>query len=176
MNLYLRLAWLLLTYRFKGKMAIGDTLERRMRVLPGDLDINGHVNNGRYLTLVDLAIVETFLRSGILFKALRSGWRPFLGGSLISYRRALAPFSLYTLRFQLHSWDERWNYFHFEFVQGGKTAALGYAKGAMVGSKGWIANAEADARLGISRPERTHPLALEHWISAEQSLAANVVR
>lgn len=176
MNLYLRLAWLLLTYRLKAKMAITDILDRQMRVMPGDLDINGHVNNGRYLTLVDLAIIEVFLRSGVLLKAFRQGWRPILGGSLISYRRGLTPFSKYTLRFQLQSWDERWNYFRFEFIQGGKTAALGYAKGAMVGSKGWISNTEGDAHLGILRRERTHPPELALWISAEQSLAANVIR
>lgn len=176
MNLYLRLIWLLLTYRFKPKMAFTDILDRPMRVMPGDLDINGHVNNGRYLTLVDLAIIETFLRSGVLFKAFRQGWRPMLGGSLISYRRGLAPFAKYTLRFQLQSWDERWNYFRFEFIQGGKTAAVGYAKGAMVGAQGWISNAAVDAGLSISRREPIHPPELAFWISAEQSLAANIGR
>lgn len=176
MNLYLRLIWLLLTYRFKPQMEFTDILDRPMRVMPGDLDINGHVNNGRYLTLVDLAIIETFLRSGVLFKAFRQGWRPMLGGSLITYRRGLTPFSKYTLRFQLQSWDERWNYFRFEFIQGGKTAALGYAKGAMVGPQGWISNAAADAQLSISRRDRIHPPELAFWISAEQSLAADIAR
>jgi len=176
MNLYLRLIWLLLTYRFKPRMAFTDNLDRQMRVMPGDLDFNGHVNNGRYLTLVDLAIIEMFLRSGVLLKAFRQGWRPMLGGSLITYRRGLTPFSRYTLRFQLQSWDDRWNYFRFEFIQAGKTAALGYAKGALVGPKGWISNTEADAHMGISRRQRTHPPELDFWISAEQSLAANILR
>ncbi len=176
MNLYLRLIWLLLTYRFKPGMGFTDSLERKMRVMPGDLDINGHVNNGRYLTLVDLAIIELFLRSGILFKVFRQGWRPMLGGSLISYRRGMAPFSQYILRFQLQSWDERWNYFRFEFIQDGKTAAVGYAKGALVGSQGWVGNTEADARMGVARRERFHPPELDFWISAEQSLAANISR
>lgn len=99
-----------------------------------------------------------------------------LGGSLITYRRGMAPFSRYTLRFQLQSWDERWNYFRFEFIQGGKTAALGYAKGALVGPQGWVSNTEADARMSITRRERTHPPELDFWISAEQSLAANILR
>lgn len=76
MNLYLRLIWLLLTYPFKSRMGFTDALERKMRVMPGDLDINGHVNNGRYLTLVDLAIIEMFLRSGVLFKVFRHGGGP----------------------------------------------------------------------------------------------------
>lgn len=176
MNLYLRLIWLLLTYRMRSRLQFTDTLARPMRVMPGDLDINGHVNNGRYLTLVDLAIVELFLRSGVLVSSWRLGWRPMIGASMITYRRGLKPFARYTLRFQLQSWDERWNYFRFEFVHEGKVAAAGYAKGAMVSRKGWVTNAEGDRRLGIHRGEAAHAPALLHWIAAEQAVAAELVR
>lgn len=176
MNRYLRLIWLFISYRFRPPLAITDVLQRTMRVMPGDLDVNRHVNNGRYLTLVDLAIVELFLRTGLLFKVLRKGWRPMLGGSMITYRRGLRPFARYTLRFELESWDARWNYFRFEFVDGGKTAAIGYVKGAMVGRDGWLDNLDADALLGASRVPREHRPALQQWIAAEQALAAEVVR
>lgn len=172
MNLYFRLLWLLLRYRFQPRLAFTDALTRPMRVMPGDLDINGHVNNGRYLTLVDLAIVELFLRSGVLMKAWRQGWRPMIGGSMITYRRGLKPFAHYALRFRLQSWDERWNYFRFEFVHEGTIAAAGFAKGAMVGRKGWIENAEGDRRLGIERGVAAHSPALEHWIAAERAVSA----
>ncbi len=176
MNLYLRLIWLLLSYRFQSRLAFTDALARPMRVMPGDLDINGHVNNGRYLTLVDLAIVELFLRSGVLIKAWRQGWRPMIGASMITYRRGLKPFAHYTLRFHLQSWDERWNYFRFEFMHAGKIAAAGFAKGAMVGRKGWIENAEGDRVLGIERGAVGHSPALQCWIAAEQAVGAELAR
>jgi acyl-CoA thioesterase FadM len=176
MNLYLRLLWLLLSYRFQSRLHFTDALARPMRVMPGDLDINGHVNNGRYLTLVDLAIVELFLRSGVLLNAWRLGWRPMIGASMITYRRGLKPFARYTLRFQLQSWDERWNYFRFEFVHESKVAAAGYAKGAMVGRNGWVPNADGDLRLGIRRSEAAHAPALLHWIAAEKAVAAELAR
>jgi acyl-CoA thioesterase FadM len=176
MNLYLRLFWLLLRYRFQSRLEFTDALARPMRVMPGDLDINGHVNNGRYLTLVDLAIVELFLRSGVLIKAWRQGWRPMIGASMITYRRGLKPFAHYTLRFHLQSWDERWNYFRFDFVHEGNVAAAGFAKGAMVGRNGWIKNAEGDRRLGIERGAVAHSPALRHWIAAEQAVASEFAR
>jgi acyl-CoA thioesterase FadM len=171
MNLYLRLAWLLLTYRFKPRLSFTDALERPMTVMPGDLDLNGHVNNGRYLTLVDLAVIELFLRSGVLLKAWRHGWRPMVGASMITYRRGLKLLARYTLRFHLQSWDERWNYFRFEFVNGGRIVAAGYAKGAMVGRHGWVGNTLGDARLGIRRAPVVPVPALLHWIAAEQAMA-----
>lgn len=176
MNLYLRLFWLLLCYRWRPRMNFTEQLSRTMRVMPGDLDINGHVNNGRYLTLVDLAIVELFLRSGVLIKAWRQGWRPMVGATMITYRRGLKPFAQYTLRFQLQSWDERWNYFRFEFEFEGKVAAAGYAKGAMVGPGGWIENSVGDRRLGIERGVAAQVPALVHWLAAERAVAAELAR
>jgi acyl-CoA thioesterase FadM len=176
MNLYVRLFWLLLTYRFKPSMKFTDALEVDLRVLPNDIDINGHVNNGRYLTLVDLAIMEMFLRSGVLLRALRLGWRPMVGGTLVSYRYGLKPFVRYKINFQLNGWDERWNYFRFEFKYQNKTAAVGMAKGAMVGSKGWIKNSEGDYQLGIARAEEQLNPVLRHWIAAETQLAQEIIK
>ena len=47
MNLYLRLLWTLLRSFRLPAIAMGDTLVRGLRVMPNDLDINGHMNNGR---------------------------------------------------------------------------------------------------------------------------------
>lgn len=173
MNLYLRLFWLILMHRFKPPITLSDGIERSMRVTPGDLDVNGHVNNGRYLTLVDLAVIEFFLRARLLFPALRRGWRPLAGGVMISYRRGLRPFERYRLRFRLQSWDERWNYFRFEFIRDadGRIAAVGYLKGALVGPRGWIANSDVDAEFDMRRPDSAPSLAVEHWMAAERALA-----
>lgn len=75
------------------------TLERTLRVLPNDLDVNGHMNNGRYLTVIDLMLVEYFVRTGFARAMLQRGWRPMAGGSFITYRRGLKPLQTYTLRF-----------------------------------------------------------------------------
>lgn len=40
------------------------------------------------MTITDLALIEYFTRAGFIKVALRKGWRPMLGGSIISYRRA----------------------------------------------------------------------------------------
>ena len=48
MNLYSRLFWTLLRSLRLPAIQFGDSLERSLRVLPNDIDINGHMNNGRY--------------------------------------------------------------------------------------------------------------------------------
>lgn len=73
MNLYLRLCWTWLRALLRPPIALGQAIELRLRVLPNDLDLNGHMNNGRYMTITDLALIEYFTRSGFVKIALRRG-------------------------------------------------------------------------------------------------------
>jgi acyl-CoA thioesterase FadM len=170
MNLYLRLLMTLLRAWRAPRLVPGDTLERRLRVLPNDLDINGHMNNGRYLTIIDLMLVEYFVRTGFAATMLRQGWRPMSGGSLISYRRGLNPFEVYTLRFRLDATDQHWNYMRFEFVKGDKVCAAGYMKGAAVGRGGLVPNLESYAAMGLVPPAHALPSPVRDWIAAEQGV------
>jgi acyl-CoA thioesterase FadM len=172
MNLYLRLFWTLLRARFKPPIAIGDSIAMKLRVWPNDLDVNGHMNNGRYMTITDLALIEYFTRAGFLRLAMARGWRPMLGGSMISFRRALKPFRVYTLHFSLVCWDERWSYLRFEFVHDGRTMAVGHAKGAIVGRQGIVNSDEAYGALGISPASPAFPASVQAWVEADRLIRA----
>lgn len=66
MNLYLRLIGVIVGSIFKPKITFTGGHAISLRIWPNDLDMNNHLNNGRYLTLLDLASISLFLRSGIL--------------------------------------------------------------------------------------------------------------
>jgi acyl-CoA thioesterase FadM len=172
MNLYLRLLWTLLRCWRMPRIAAGDTLVRSLRVLPNDLDINGHMNNGRYLTVVDLMLMEYFVRSGFARVMLREGWRPMSGGSFISYRRGLKPLQTYTLRFRLDACDGHWNYMRFEFTCDGKVCAAGYMKGAAVSRDGFVPNAVSYGKMGLTLPAGDLPAPVAHWLAAERDVMA----
>jgi acyl-CoA thioesterase FadM len=168
MNLYLRLLWTLLRARRMSRLTLGDTLERQFRVLPNDLDLNGHMNNGRYLTMIDLMLIEYFVRCGFASVMWRNGWRPMAGGSFISYRRGLKPLQTYRLRFRLEACDAQWNYMRFEFHDGDRLCAAGYVKGTSVGRQGFVPNAESYAALGMAPPAAALPPAVASWLAAER--------
>jgi acyl-CoA thioesterase FadM len=172
MNLYFRLVWTWLRARRKPPIEMGDTIELDMRVWPHDLDINGHMNNGRYMTITDLALIEYLTRAGFMQVAVRKGWRPMLGGSIISYRRGLKPFTVYTLRFSMLCWDERWNYMAFEFLYGGRTMAHGHSKGAIIGSKGIVSSADARDAMGLNPASPEFPASISAWIETERLMNA----
>ena len=168
MNLYLRLLWALLRSARLQAIEPGDWIERRLRVLPTDLDINGHMNNGRYLTIVDLMLVEYFVRSGFAKAMLKAGWRPMSGGAFITYRKGLKPWQRYRIRFTLAGADHSWNYMRFEFLrEDGTLCAAGYMKGAAVGRDGLVPNQRSYARLGREFVLTALPRPVQYWLAAE---------
>ena len=175
MSLYFRLLWTLLrTWRLPN-IDINDTLERTFRVLPNDLDVNRHMNNGRYLTMVDLLVIEYFARTGFLRVLLGKKWYPVLGGAIITYRRELGAFQQYTLRFRYRGSDEHWNYLHFEFIDGdGNVCAAGYSKGAAKSRRGLVPCAKCFEAMGIDADSKPIPDAVAHWIESERALVAGI--
>lgn len=97
-----------------------------------------HMDNGRYLTVIDLLLIEFFVRTGYAKVLIQQGWKPMSGGSIISYRRGLQPFQNYTVRYRFTGCDEIWNYMHLEFIADGKVCAAGYMKGAAVSKQGFV--------------------------------------
>lgn len=177
MNLYLRLIWAIVRSFRLPPILPGDWIERRLRVWPSDLDINAHMNNGRYLTIVDLMLAEYFVRTGFARAMISAGWRPMSGGAFITYRRALRPWQVYRLRFTLASADAAWNYMRFEFLHGdGTLCAAGYVKGAAVGRHGLVPNEESYARCGLPFLPMAPPAPVTHWLAAEAAIAATTRR
>ena len=173
MNLYLRLLWTFVKALFAPRLAVGESVELRLRVLPNDLDINGHMNNARYLALVDLALITFFIRTGFARLCIRNKWRPMSGGSVAHYRRGLGLLQGFTLRFTPVGWDEFWNYCRFEFIRNGKVCAVGFMKGAAVGGGGLVPNAEVYPALGYAQPSPPLPDDLLAWIASDRLLGAN---
>ncbi len=173
MNLYLRLLLVLLRARFLPKLAIHEPVDLLLRVWPNDVDVNLHMNNGRFLTVIDLALVELFSRTGFLKTLLRHKWRPMLGGAIISYRKQLKPFERYRLRFRYLGSDSNWNIMSFEFIRSdGRIAAKGLVKGGAVSKAGIVPTATAwamhrDPDGSQPSPARLPPAAAS-WLAAEQ--------
>ena len=171
MNLWLRLVWALIRAGRLPRIASGVTIERHLRVWPGDLDINGHMNNGRYLTILDLMLVEYFVRSGFARVMLRAGWRPMSGGAVITYRKALMPGQRYRLRFALAAADHAWNFMRFEFLrEDGTLCAAGYMKGAAVARDGLVPNATSYAAMGLAPLPHPLPAPVRDWLAAEHGV------
>ena len=109
MNLWVRLIGLLL-FRNRRRVGLLATTRVRFRVWPTDLDLNGHINNGRYLMLADLGRIDWFLRTGVMQVALRRRALPVVGDALAKFRRELRLFQSFEIYSRLLGWDGRWGF------------------------------------------------------------------
>ncbi|XXF76318.1 SDR family NAD(P)-dependent oxidoreductase [Myxococcaceae bacterium GXIMD 01537] len=111
----LRLLQTLLRGQARGRI---DPLEEgvtRWRVLPTDLDLFGHMNNSRYLAMMDLGRVDLLVRAGLLPAMLRNRWVVPVGETALQFRGSLRLFEQYELGTRLAAWDEHWLYFEQQF-------------------------------------------------------------
>ena len=140
MNLILRT--LLVTLRALWALARGRTLEPfGVSVIPfhvwvNDLDVNLHMNNGRYLTIMDLGRFDFILRAGVWKAMRRGGWMALIGAATIRYKRSLAPFQRYRLETRVLGWDDKWFYIEQRFVRGDELCAIGVVRGLFRGREG----------------------------------------
>ena len=107
-----------------------------MRVWPNDIDINLHLNNARYLNLMDYARTHLLARTGLLDRILRARYKPMVGAVWITYRRSLPAFSAFTLASRLVCWDERWFYIEQTFTGREGLATVGWVKGILRDASG----------------------------------------
>jgi acyl-CoA thioesterase FadM len=106
MNLWIRLLWLLLTARSRPALSLpGDVSSVSFRVWPHDLDPSIHMNNGRYLTLMDLGRLDVLIRSGLWRALVQNKWTPIASAITIRFRRELRPFQKFRIETRLLCWD-----------------------------------------------------------------------
>ena len=141
-----------------------------LRVWPNDLDLNIHVNNGRYLTLMDLGRMDLMFRSGAFKLWIKDGLQPLIGFSMCRHFKALTVFQKFTLRTVLIGWDEKWIYFEQRFESGGKLYALGVVKGLMAGKEGPIPTSQLMGTLGVSGPSPALPAYVQDWLKSERGM------
>ncbi|MDH5445107.1 MAG: acyl-CoA thioesterase [Gammaproteobacteria bacterium] len=132
MSLIFRMLWLLITSLFKPRLPhIKPFNELSMIVLPNDLDINMHMNNGRYLTICDLNRVDMFIRSGLARTMMKQKWMPIITEHTMTYKKALKPFQKYKVTMKVTGWDDRAFDMVHEFLVGDRVVAEGTSKGVI---------------------------------------------
>lgn len=107
MNLLLRLFYLLFTVHQRSIVDVLGPCTSRFKVLPNDLDILRHMNNGRYFSIMDLARVDLMARSGLWRKLKSLGWYPVVVYENMVFRKSLKLWDSYTVRTAVLGWDDK---------------------------------------------------------------------
>lgn len=166
MNLFFRLIKLLFLLPFRKSLNLLDSSKLRFTVFPNDLDIYGHMNNGRYLTLMDLGRMDWIWRTGLGRTARARRWNPLVAASSIRYKKSLLVFQRFTLHTRVLGWDEKWFYLEQSFKKKERLFAVAVVQGLFRGPEGNISTEQVLRAMGRQEFSPKLPESVRHWIQS----------
>lgn len=180
MNLWLRLFYYFLTVRGRSSLVLpGSVSVLHFRVWPLDLDPSAHMNNGRYLTIMDLGRIDVMVRSGLWRVILRERWTPIAGGIQIRFSRELRLFDRFRLETRLLAWDDTLAVMEQVFViasgpRAGQIAARALFKGGIYdrSKRAYVPVARMMKEIGvaIASPAQTPEVAA--FLASDEAIRA----
>ena len=95
----------------------------RVRTLPTDIDLLGHMNNGRYGSLFDLGRFDLLIRTGMWDLLQRKGWYAVVAQETITFRKSLELWQTFTVESRLQGHDAKAAYLVHRAVVDGEVYA-----------------------------------------------------
>ncbi|MDR3793226.1 MAG: thioesterase family protein [Terracidiphilus sp.] len=145
------------------KLGILDEDSMSFRVLPNDIDINLHMNNARYLSIMDYARTHLLARTRLLEHIMHARWRPMIGAAWVTYRRSLPLFARFTVSSHMVCWDDRWFYIEQTFTGKRGLAAIGWIKGVLRNRDGIVNPQQVIDGVASGTLSPPMPEAIANW-------------
>lgn len=151
------------------RINITDVCTTYFRVAPTDLDIMNHVNNGKYLALMDVARQSLIVQTGLLDVFRKEGWAPVVAASTIAYRKSLRPWMKFAIETQVIAVDDQAVYLEQRFVRPDASGvneiyARGYIRGRFIKRSGGVVKmSDLLEKTGINAAEFVLSPELQDW-------------
>ncbi len=168
MNLLFRILLVKIASFFRKPLKVSDPSVLTLWVFPNDLDIYFHMNNGRYLTVMDLGRYDIILRMGFGEICRKNHLAPLVASVNVRYKRSLKLFQRYQLVSRVICWDHKWIFIKQSFIHDGKCMAVGYVKGLFRSPKGNVPTPQVLALLGSWQESPPMPDTIKHWMQSEE--------
>src|SRR6187431_2310933 len=164
MALFLRLLLLLLTAPFRPRCQLFEPTRKRFRVWPPDLDVLFHVNNGVYLSMLDVARVDLLLRSGLVRRLWRKGLYPVVAAETIRFRRSLQLFQAFEVETVIIGWDDKAFIIQHRFLRREELVAEAFVRSRFLRRAGGTVSSQELLELaGETGPSPALPAWIEAW-------------
>ena len=124
----LRTLWIFFRRRWLKKSALYETTKISMRVLPMDLDLLMHVNNGMYFSYMDFGRWNMIFSNGIYSFSRSRGWYSVVAGETIRFKRSLKLWDKFTIETRVQGNDDKYFYISQNFMCRGELMASGLVK------------------------------------------------
>lgn len=170
MNLLFRLFIVLISSRRFKPIGPFDESSMNFFVMPTDLDVLGHMNNGKYFSLMDLGRVDFLIKTGYWAKLSERNWYPVVISETMRFKKSLQLFNRFQIKTKAIGWDEQYFYIEQKFVQRDIPYALGIIKARFLNkSGGSVTPMELMATIGYDEKSPVIPEYVKQWKLAEKA-------
>jgi acyl-CoA thioesterase FadM len=160
-NLLFRLLWLRLTVGRKSPLGFGDVDRLPMRARLTDLDQLRHVNNGVFLSMMDLGRVDLMMRTGVWKKLMHAGYYPVVAAQTITFRKSLQWRQRFVLETRMAGFHDKALFVEQRFVVDGEIFARAFVKARFLKrTGGTVTVGELNALAGVDLTL----IPLESWV------------
>lgn len=166
MHMILRTLWVFFTKKTLSSVSAFDETVITMRVLPVDLDLLMHVNNGVYFSFMDFGRWDMIFRNGSYDLAKKNGWYSVVAGETIKFKRSLKLWDKFTLKTRIIGHDEKYFFIEQIFQLKGMEMARGLVKVRFLKKSGGTVGT-ADVIQGLSMDNKHAQELSEDWARLE---------
>lgn len=152
------------------RLHVLDEFRVGLRVWPGDVELT-RMNNGQYLTLMDLGRVGLAVRCGILPSMVRKRWTPLVAAASVRFRRSLRVGQSFELVTRVAAFDQKYWYFEQRFESNGSLFAEAFVKALLHGPHGAIPARDMLAAAGtpdLVSPAMPPPMG--QWVESVEAM------
>ena len=158
----LRLARVIAQSKFQKKLSFDSTHNEciHLMVLPQDIDLFMELNNGRYVTLLDLGRFSYGAKVDMGSFLKKNKWSLTIVGTYNEYRHRLRLFQRFILETKIIGYDEKWFYFFQKIQRNDKTHMASIVKFSYTNSTGLVVPRDVIKAMGLNYD----PNQLPNWI------------
>ena len=139
------------------------------RVLPHQIDYNLHMNNAKYLNILERSRWVLFRENGWFRHFFNKRLNLVVASLEITFIRALNLFSKYEVHTRIMSWDEKYVYFEHRIMVKGKLCGHALVKMAGIRKGKRAFCAEICDTVGIDYQDATAYTVIDHWAAMTQA-------
>jgi acyl-CoA thioesterase FadM len=151
----------MITSRFGPRLGVYDVARTRFRVLPTDLDVLRHMNNGVYFSIADVARFDLLIRGGVWAEFQRRKWYSVVANETITFRKSLMPWQAFTIESRIIGFDAKAVYMEQRFVVRSEVYAKAFIRARFLRTSGGIVPMD-EVLDAVGRP--TTELTVPEWL------------
>ena len=164
MNLLFRLLLTLIMAPRRPRCALKGPARISFHCWFTDLDVLMHMNNAKYLALMDLARLDLMIRSGVFQQFRANDFYPVIVAETIQFRKSLKLFDAFEIETAILGWDEKAFILEQQFLKGEEVVAVATVRAQFLRKAGGtVSPAEILALMDVQEASPVLPEAVRVW-------------